>query len=51
MDWCDIPLLAKQMRERTKSYKQEYGDTVSITKIKYTDGKSVKGAEASGGPK
>lgn len=50
VDWCDIPLLAKQMRERTKSYKQEYGDTVSITKIKYTDDKSVKGAEASGGP-
>lgn len=45
VDWCDIPLLAKQMRERTKSYKQEYGDTVSITKIKYTDDKSV------GGPK
>ena len=38
VDWCDVPLLAKQMRERTKSYKQEYWDTVSITKIKYDKG-------------
>ena len=35
VDWCDVPLLNKQMRERTKSYKQEYWQDVLITKTKY----------------
>lgn len=34
VDWCDIPLLNKQMRERTKAYKLEYWKDVLISKIK-----------------
>lgn len=34
IDWCDVPLLNKQMRERVKSYKLEYGKDILIQKIK-----------------
>jgi predicted helicase len=34
VDWCDVPLLNKQMRERVKAYRLEYWKDVLISKIK-----------------
>jgi len=34
IDWCDVPLLNKQMRDRTRSYKEEYWKKVLINKLK-----------------
>lgn len=33
-DWCDLPLLGKQARERKKAYLEEYGATVKIDDFK-----------------